>query len=221
MVERNDLALVKTEFDFGWKHGDVAHPADWLLLEYQKGDILDVGCGTCRLYKFLTQKEWMGRYVGIDTRRYPDYEYPAGIELIIGDAYKVSFPEVDTVVLYQLLEHVDEPHVLLSKALEACRENVLLLVPKRNEALWERGVVEYHQLDKTHRHCGFSKEEMYNIVRLSGGEMKNYKDVCEIKPTIGIHLWNNITPKAISYLMSKIFSFKTFYGEIWCEVVKR
>ena len=89
-------------------------------------------------------------------------------------------------------------------------------MPKRNEEMWRYGVVEYHQLDKTHKHCGFSKDEVYEIVNLSGGEIRNYKELGRSNTTIGISLWSNIIPKRIVYLLSKIF-----YQEIWCEVIKK
>ena len=87
--------------------------------------------------------------------------------------------------------------------------------------MWIYGIAEFHQLDKTHKHCGFSKEEIDNIVDLSGGKIREYKDVVELKATMGVFLWDSLIPKAIFYLMAKIFSSKTFYGDIWCEVVKK
>ena len=220
-MTKNDCAeIVKKEFDFGWKTSGYANPAYQLALEYQKGDILDVGCGTCQFYSFLSQKGWTGRYVGIDVQRYEDYAYPTGVELIIGDASTLSFPKTDSVVLNHILEHVTDPCVLLSKSVQSCQHNVLLCVPKRNEALWKHGVVEHHQLDKTHQHCGFSKEEMNNVGRLSGGKIRSYKDVWEINATVGMTLWNSRIPKAVTLVLSKIFSSKTFYSDIWCEVVK-
>lgn len=220
MIKNDCSEIVKKEFDFGWKAGHSTYEADLLALEYQKGDILDVGCGTCRLYNFLSQREWTGHYIGIDAQRYDDYAYPAGVELITNDATTVTFPKIDTVVLYWLLEHVEDPCALLSKSIESCQKNVLLCVPKRNEALWERGVVEYHQLDKTHQHCGFSREEVNNIVRLSGGKIRSYKEMTKINATVGIHLWDSQMAKRVVFLLSRIFSSKTFYENIWCEVVK-
>jgi SAM-dependent methyltransferase len=211
--------IVKKESDFGWKAGDSTYPADQLALEYQKGDILDVGCGTCRLYNFLSRREWTGHYTGIDEQRYEHYAYPAGVELIVGDAATITLPKTDTVILYWLLEHVEDPCGLLRKCIESCHENVLLCVPKRNEALWERGVVEYHQLDKTHQHCGFSQEEVQNIVRLSGGKIQSYKEMSEINAKVGMSLWNSRIPKGVVIVLSRMFSSKTFYENIWCEVV--
>jgi len=220
MTYKNCADIVKKEFDFGWKSPGSVQPVDPLVLEYQKGDILDVGCGTCQLYNFLAQNGWIGRYVGIDAQRYEDYAYPVGAELMIGDASALIFPKTDTVVLNHILEHVNDPCALLNKSIESCQDNVLLSVPKRNEALWKHGVVEYHQLDKTHQHCGFSKEEMDNIVRLSGGKIRNYKDVYEINATVGLKLWNSRIPKEVILVLSKIFSSKTFYADIFCEVIK-
>jgi SAM-dependent methyltransferase len=217
----NGRELVKKEFDFGWKGGKRVEQSDLFALEYQKGDILDVGCGTGRLYKLLKERGWNGQYIGLDIKKHEDYAYPDDIKLIISDAFVIPFPEVDTVVLNNILEHVDDPVTLLSKAIDASRENVLINVPKRNEEMWTYCIAEFHQLDKTHKHCGFSKEEIYNIVDLSGGKIREYKDVVELKATMGVFLWNGIIPKAIFYLMSKIFSSKTFYGDIWCEVVKK
>jgi len=220
-MKRDDCSeIVKKEFDFGWKAGRSGYEANLLALEYQKGNILDVGCGTCQLYNFLIQREWTGQYFGIDVQRYDDYAYPPSVELIINDATTVTFPKTDTVVLYWLLEHVKNPCALLSKSLESCQKNVLLCVPKRNEALWELGVVEYHQLDKSHQHCGFSKEELSNIVRLSGGKIQSYKEITEKNATVGVSLWNSQMAKRVVFVLSRIFSSKTFYENIWCELVK-
>ena len=220
MIRNDCTEIVKKEFDFGWKATGLGNPINFLALEYQKGSILDVGCGTFRLYNFLSQNGWTGKYVGIDSQRYEGYPHPAGVELIIGDAFTLTFPKTDTVVLYYVLEHVEDPCALLSKSIESCQENVLLCVPKRNEALWEHGVVEWHQLDKTHQHCGFSKEEVYTVVRLSGGKIRSYRETSEINATLGMSLWNSTIPKRVVSVLSKIFSSRTFYSDIWCEVVK-
>lgn len=211
-------SIVKTNFDFGWKEWKNPPPYAELAFQHQKGDILDVGCGTCQLYTYLRRKGWRGRYYGIDIKKYENYEYPKDAVLIIGNALEVEFPKVDTVILYNILEHIDDPVSLIAKSLKISK-NVLIEVPKRNEEMWRFGIVEYHQLDKTHKHCGFSKEEIYKIVRAAGGKIVKYKELFPINATIGISLWKSKIPKVIVYLLSKIFSSKVFYQEIWCEVV--
>jgi hypothetical protein len=96
--------------------------------------------------------------------------------LIIGDASELEFPKVDTILLYNILEHINDPLGLLKKAINSSQENVLIYIPQRNEELWHSGVVDYHQLDKTHKHCGFSKEEICNIIDLAGGNITNYHE---------------------------------------------
>ncbi|AUB56463.1 methylase UbiE [Methanobacterium sp. MZ-A1] len=211
--------LVKTEFDFGWKKWTVVPEFAELALQYQKGDILDVGCATCQLYQFLREKGWQNNYYGMDCQKFEHYEYPKGVNLIIGDALKLEFPEVDTVILYNILEHVSDPVTLLKKSLEVARKNVLIYVPKRNEEMWRNGIIEFHQLDKSHQHCGFSKEDLNEIVSLSHGKIASYKDMVLVDATIGSNLWNNRIPRFIVGKLIKIFSSKKFYQEIWCEVV--
>ena len=212
--------FVKKDFDFGWKKWQGIPAYADLTLQHQRGDILDVGCATCQLYTFLRSKGWKRRYYGIDIQKYEGYEYPKGAELIIGDALKVEFPEVDTVVLYNILEHADDPITLLTKAISAARENVLINVPKRNEEMWRYGIVEYHQLDKTHKHCGFSKEEVYKLVDIAGGRIKTYKEIggLTIIPIklLGKHLVTLLLNPKIGRML---FPKRTFYSEIWCEVI--
>jgi hypothetical protein len=41
--------FIKKDFDFGWKRWQGIPAYAKLTLQYQKGDILDVGCATCHL----------------------------------------------------------------------------------------------------------------------------------------------------------------------------
>lgn len=214
--------IIKTEFNFGWKEWgeSIPHYAE-MTLKHEKGDILDVGCATCELYRFLKSHGWKGKYYGIDIKKYDGYEYPKDVNLIIGDPMDMKLPEVDTVILYNILEHVNDPAGLLKKAIKTSKKNVLINIPKRNEELWNHGIVEYHQLDKTHKHCGFSKEEIYNLVDMAGGKIVTYKEFGAIDAMKGVALWNNIIPKLFNFLLNRIFSSRTFYMEIWCEVMKK
>jgi SAM-dependent methyltransferase len=192
--------LVKSEFDFGWKKwGRILPDYAELTLKYQKGDILDIGCATCALYSFLRTRGWENEYYGVDIQKYEDYEYPSGVNLIIGDPLELKLPKVDTIILYNILEHVDDPLTLLDKALKNSDENVLINIPKRNEELWKFNIVEYHQLDKTHKHCGFSKQEIYNLTDLAGGKIKNYKEYGKINSLFGVVLWKNRLPQLFMY----------------------
>jgi len=216
--------IVRTEFDFIGLLKKWRTPPGYikLVFQYNKGDILDVGCATCKLYTFLQKKGWKGKYSGIDSQEYDNYDYPEEVNLVIGNALEVKFPKVDTVVLNNILEHVDKPVVLLKKAIKAARQNIIINVPKRNEEMWKYGIVEYHQLDKTHKHCGFSKEEVYKIVDLADRRITRWKELDGIT-VIPLNLFHKrlglllLNPKLGKYISPK----KTFYITIWCEVVKK
>ena len=213
--------IVKTNFNFGWKKWRSIPPYIELAFQHQQGDILDIGCGPCQLNNFLRSKGWTGKYYGIDIKKYKGCKYSKDINFIVGNALNLKFPKTDTVVLYNILEHIDDPVKLLTKALNSAKDNVLINIPKRNEEMWSYGIIEYHQLDKSHKHCGFSKEEVYNLVNLAGGKIVAYKELGKIDAKISMPLWNNIIPKAVVYLLDRIFSSKTFYSAIWCEVIKK
>jgi len=213
-------AIVKKSFEFAWK--SQMHPMlGDLALQHNRGNIVDLGCGTCQLYVYLKERGWRGEYIGIDLYAYEDATYPHGVTLIFGDAATLTLPQSDTYVLYDVLEHVDDPVGLLSKCLQVS-QNVLVAVPKRNEELWQYGIVEYHQLDKTHKHCGFAPEELYNVVEKSGGRILGYQELIETNPlnvlrafyeSEGLYRWMR--------RLLKLFPFKVYHQEMWCELELR
>ncbi len=210
----------KSDFDFGWKKWETPPAYAEPTILHQKGDILDVGCGTCQLLVFLRKRGWKGRYKGIDSQRYEGFEYPEGIELTFGNALTVQFPEADTVTLYNILEHLEDPAAVLRKSLSAARHNVLICIPKRNEGLWKHGLAEFHQLDKTHVNCGFSKEEVTSLVELAGGKVATYRELNPTNVMSVEHFWKGRTPKFAMRIMRAVFESTEFYQEIWCEVVR-
>lgn len=220
-MKNESKGLIKSEFNFGWKKWNSIPIYAKLALQNQKGDILDIGCATCQIYDFFKKNGWKNKYYGIDVQRYDTHSYPNDVSLIIGDAELLKFPKVNTVLLYNVLEHVNDPVTLLKKSLDACDNNVLVHVPQRNEEMWQKGIIEWHQLDKTHKHCGFSLSELYKIVEISGGKVQKYKKTDERNAIIGINLWNNIIPKIAFVLLNKLFSSQKFYENIWLEVVKK
>lgn len=222
-----DDNLIKKDFDFSWKKWKAVPLYAKLALERQKGDVIDVGCATCELYSYLKDNDWNMEYYGIDIIKYQGYDYPDGVNLILGDAAEIEFPKVDTVILNSVLEHVDDPVFLLKKAIDASKNNVLVHIPKRNEELWKYGIVEMHQLDKTHKHCGFSRDEIYNIVDICGGKITDYKEFGEVNPAYAIGAWNNnfirlsiFLFRTIFTVVTRLFSIKTFNQEMWVEILK-
>jgi SAM-dependent methyltransferase len=208
--------IVKTSFDFCWRK-DMDPSKGQFALKHNLGNVLDVGCGTGMLYEHLQRNGWNGKYTGIDTVRYSSDLYPKGIQIIIEDALKLPFPTVDTCIAYDVLEHTDAPVGLLSKCLQASK-NVLVSVPKRNENLWRNGVVEYHQLDKTHRHCGFVEEELRKLAEKANGKVATYEEICPTKATSLNGLWKSRIPRLFNKGFARVFASEVFYQVILAEI---
>jgi SAM-dependent methyltransferase len=208
------LSLVKTEFDFGWKKdiSPLIMMIGNIILKSNSKAVLDIGCGTCQLANYLFRKNWRGKYYGIELRVYENYSYPQDIKLII--------PKVDMVIMSNILEHVNDPVDLIKKAFTAA-DHILINVPKRNEEMWRLDIVEYHQLDKSHKHCGFNLEEIKGIIELGGGKIITYKEHGEVNAFLVSRFFKNKLIKKVINLLAMVSSTNVFYTEIFCKVEKR
>lgn len=191
-----------------------------LAVQHSGRRIVDVGCGTCQFYRYLCENGWRGEYVGVDVVQYESHLYPKDVKLIHGDALALSLPEADTYLLHDVLEHVDDPESLLRKCITNGK-NVLVAVPKRNEELWKHGIVEFHQLDRTHKHTGYTRQELDRLVAAAGGRVTTYQELVRTDLLSVLGAFNS------SYLLRRIveklivvFPTKAYYQELWCELVK-
>ena len=113
------------------------------------GDVLDLGCGECGLASVLNLHG--RRYTGIDygepTLR-PEVTIPddCTFSLVYGDLLEVEYPEADTVCLIDVVEHFDDPSVLIEKAAAAARKRIVICLPiaglftreqNRGEHFWD------------------------------------------------------------------------------------
>jgi SAM-dependent methyltransferase len=215
---RPDL-VAKTDIQFPWK-GEINQALGKLVVDHNRGNVVDVGCGTCQVYHHLLKNGWKGEYVGVDAVAYQGHTYPEAIKVILGDALHIPLPQSNTYILYDVLEHVEDPIALLTKCIRNA-DNVLIAVPKRNEELWRRGVVEYHQLDRTHKHWGFTEHELRRLVKCSEGKIVNYEELVPITllGLMGAFTDNVMFCRLVEHLM-KIYPTKTYSQELWCEVTK-
>ena len=70
------------------------------------------------------------------------------------DAKNLDFPDnsFDTVLLFEVLEHVDDPSGILNEAKRVAKKNILITVPNCNEFLELKkfGLTYEHMLEKDH-----------------------------------------------------------------------
>ncbi len=119
-----------------------------------------------------------------------------------------------------MLEHVEDPIGLLGKCIDHS-DNVLVAVPKRNEDLWRHGVVEYHQLDRTHKHWGFTEHELRRLVKCSNGKMVAYQELVktDLLGLLGAFTESEMFHRLVEHLM-KVLPTKSYSQELWCEVTR-
>lgn len=73
---------------------------------YAKGQLVDIGCGEKPLVPFFSR--YVDRYIGVD---HSETEHDLQHADLIGTAYAVPLPDssADTIVLSQVLEHLERP----------------------------------------------------------------------------------------------------------------
>lgn len=205
----------RTDFDFEWKADQESEVAR-LARERAGTSLLDIGCGSCQLFHYLTRRGWSGRYVGIDSK--PDVP-PPGAERLTGDALTLPLPKTEICVLYNILEHVDDPRALLARALEVSGR-ALVAVPRRCEDLWGSGVVEHHQLDKTHRHAGYARPELERLVAAAGGRIAELRELDPIRPEALLRLVESRWARVIARLALGAARVREVPQTFWCDVVR-
>lgn len=95
--------------------------------------VLDLGCGSCVLVKYLDQT---CEYVGIEANtKFVSYAQEKNLNVIRGDIFEVDFPKADIVVISDILHHViPKQEQLIKKALESA--SVLVICePKHGKGI--------------------------------------------------------------------------------------
>jgi len=114
------LKLMKVAY-FQGREDKLAVAGD-ILSKYLCGSVLDVGCDQMHLAKMVR-----GRYVGIDVNGTPD--------LIVNVEHGLPFQDksFDTVVAFDVLEHLDDIHAAFDELCRVARRYVILGLPNMYE----------------------------------------------------------------------------------------
>lgn len=92
-----------------------------LIARHCLGKVLDIGCGVGELRRYLTSNDNIG-YVGLDT---------SGNVHIHGSVYQLPIhsDSFDTVVLSEILEHLENPKEALYEVTRITKHRVIISVP--------------------------------------------------------------------------------------------
>lgn len=133
--------------------------------KYGGNKILDIGCATGAYSKKLNELGYSS--IGIDIN--PDYIRIAqdqGIEAYQMSAEHLDFPDnyFDSVLLFEVLEHVNDPYVIIKEASRVAKKNILITVPDSTnfKKLKQCGLTYDHMLDLDHKKF-FSKNDLKTL----------------------------------------------------------
>lgn len=117
-------------------------------------EILDVGCATGGYSLALAERGFAVKATDVN----PDYVRLAcarGVDArLAGEELPFADRSFDTVLLFEVLEHVENHDRLLREVRRIARRNILITVPNcdRTDELRQRGVIYEHFGDLDHRH---------------------------------------------------------------------
>lgn len=144
----------------------VAPPLIRFVRKHGSGRILDLGCATGN---YCLHLQGLGYDIaGADI--HPEYVRIAqsrGVEAYqIGDGVPLPDRSFDTVLLFEVLEHLPDPVAVLKEAKRLCRGTVLLTTPNSGgiDALREQGLLFEHFADMDHRNF-FTPESLESLLR--------------------------------------------------------
>jgi len=194
---------------------DLASPALIKFVLKRSGKkILDVGCATGNYCLQLTQKGF--KCVGVDTNlKYIEKAISKGIIACVMNALSLGFKDksFDTVLLFEILEHVENPEKILKEVARIAKKNILITVPNNTQLkkLSLFGLTFEHLLDEDHI-IFFTKQSLEELLKK---HFYQYK-ITEKEPLIIVPFWL----KKITLILHKLKIIKALgYFRLYAEVI--
>jgi ubiquinone/menaquinone biosynthesis C-methylase UbiE len=146
--------------------------------------VLDIGCATGEYIQKL--KDYGFECVGVDANpKYVKEANTKGNEVYNMDAKHLELPDksFDTALLFEVLEHIDDPAEVLKEAKRVSRKNVLITVPNCAgfDKLGPMGLTFVHMLEKDHVNF-FTKKDLEELL----SKHFNRSQVVEAEPILVI-----------------------------------
>lgn len=146
--------------------GLVARPHIRFVRKFAGASIVDLGCATGNYCLHLASLGYSMK--GVDVN--PEYVRLArerGVDAHwMQDRIPLDDASCDTVLLSEVLEHVEDPGPLLSEARRIARTNVLVTTPNSGDItfLQRQGVIYEHFADLDHRNF-FTRDSLARLLR--------------------------------------------------------
>ena len=145
-------------------------------------NILDIGCATGEYCQKLSELNF--KCVGVDiNEKYVKKAKENGVEAYLMKGNNLSFPDksFDTVLLFEVLEHVQDPESVLKEAKRVAKKNILITVPNCTDfsKLTRYSLTYDHMLEDDHVNF-FTKTDLETLA----GLISNNFEVKEVEPML-------------------------------------
>jgi SAM-dependent methyltransferase len=146
------------------------------IRKYAGKSIVDLGCATGNYCLHLATLGYAMRGVDVNAE-YIRIARERGVDAHLMEA-RIPFDDAscDTVLLSEVLEHVEHPLPLLAEARRVARQNVLITTPNSDaiESLQRQGVVYEHFADLDHKNF-FTEESLGALLHQAFPDVRVWK----------------------------------------------
>ena len=169
--------------------------------EYAGKTILDFGCATGNYCVHLSRLGYTVKGVDVNAE-YIKIAREKGVEaqLIKG---KVPFMDksFDTVIVFEVLEHLAKPEKVIAEAKRLAQKNVLFTVPNCGDVktLRNHGLIFEHFSDLDHKNF-FTKESLQNLLKIFFSDVQVWRGD-EIDP---VALIDNVSLRFMGKVLKKL-----------------
>jgi 2-polyprenyl-3-methyl-5-hydroxy-6-metoxy-1,4-benzoquinol methylase len=158
--------------------------------------ILDVGCGNGAYVEYFHRNGHST--FGLDYKAFPTWSKNPNL-FKIEDIHKLSeFSDAsfDTIICFEVLEHVDQIEEILRNFFRICKKNVIISVPNCDdeEKLNAKGFSYSHWKDQTHINF-FKSEEMRTLISKAGFSSVDVVGINKVNAGFFVSQW--LLPKVL------------------------
>lgn len=196
-----------------------------VIQKYAYNKILDAGCSTGEYVRWMLSQGYDA--YGFDLLQSESWKGESIDRFSTGDLKKTHYKEeeFDTVISFEVLEHVDDVKKVLSEFKRIARYNIILSVPDAElyPVFEASGLTFHHWVDRTHQHF-FSEKELQKILHEQGLEIQFLGRINPVYPEI--MLCDNLRiPSGMAKIIQRIlwcFPFrKKYYMTLIAVVAKQ